>query len=139
MIADVSIHDGAKGPTENPHAIIMLTTREIRPLGFGKKVMEWHDRTLLLEARQQWAKIANRHMELASLKDRIDHRSLEAQGIERQPAAHLGPRRTRLIRQIELHLKTIEDTIEAERRKEDPFLPDLDTMLTELEAQIDQL
>ncbi len=117
----------------------MLTPREIRPLGFGKKVRGWHDRTLLLEAMQQWAKIANRHMELAGLKDRIDHRSLEARGIERQPAAHLGPRRTRLIRQIELHLKTIEDTIEAERRKEDPFLPDLDTMLTELEAQIDQL
>lgn len=142
MIADVAIHEGIKSPNENPHAIIMLTTRQIEPLGFGNNVIDWHRKALLLEAREQWAKIANKHMQRAGLPDRIGHRSYEAQGIERQPSAKLGPRRTRIIRQIQRSLAFIELIIEAERRKSDPFSPELDnidSMLPQLEKQIDQL
>ena len=52
-----------------------------------------------------WSKnsclIANKHLELAGLEDRIDHRTLVAQGIEREPTTHQGVWQTQEIRQIE--------------------------------------
>ena len=50
------------------------------------KPKEW------LEAvREKWARFANRALELAGFAERIDHRSLEAQQVERIPQIHLGP------------------------------------------------
>ena len=45
MIADFSIHDKKDG---NPHAHIMLTTRDVSPEGFGKKNIEWNKKDLFL-------------------------------------------------------------------------------------------
>ena len=44
MVADLAIHH-AKG--ENPHAHILLTTREVSPDGFGKKERNWNQKDLL--------------------------------------------------------------------------------------------
>lgn len=88
MIADVAIH---RDNAENPHAHIMLTMREITPEGFGKKVRDWNDKELLETWRAEWANDANRALERAGHSDRIDHRSLEAQGSERLPTVHEGP------------------------------------------------
>jgi ATP-dependent exoDNAse (exonuclease V) alpha subunit len=114
MVADVAIHQGAKGEQLNPHAHVMLTMREIGAEGFGPKVREWNDRSLLKDVRQEWAKSANRHMELAGLDQRIDHRTLRAQGIDREPTVHQGVWQTREIRQIERQLKAIERIKEVE-------------------------
>lgn len=94
MVADVAIH---RDNPENPHAHIMLTMREITPDGFGKKVREWNDKELLETWRAEWAKYANRALERAGHSDRIDHRSLEAQGSDRLPTVHEGPH----VRQME--------------------------------------
>lgn len=45
----------------------------------------------LLETRKLWATVQNAHLEKYGHTDRVDHRSLKDQGIERQPEAHLGP------------------------------------------------
>ncbi|MDJ0747614.1 MAG: MobA/MobL family protein [Xenococcaceae cyanobacterium MO_167.B27] len=37
-----------------------------------------------------WAEIANRALEKAQVNEKIDHRSNEAQGINRIPQIHLG-------------------------------------------------
>lgn len=87
MIADVAIH---RDNPENPHAHIMLTMREITPDGFGNKVREWNDRELLENWREQWARYANRALERAQVRERIDHRSFAEQGKEIQPTIHLG-------------------------------------------------
>lgn len=88
MVADIALHNLAG---ENPHAHIMLTTREIGPDGFGKKNREWNDRELHKEWRKGWADQANQALERAGSQERIDHRSLEDQGVQRTPQIHVGP------------------------------------------------
>lgn len=88
MVADIAIHH-SKG--ENPHAHILLTMRDIGPDGFGQKNRSWNDRSLLEKWREQWAEHTNRALERAGHSARIDHRTLEAQGIERIPQIHIGP------------------------------------------------
>ena len=88
MIADISFHDQM---SENPHAHVLLTTRDITPEGFGLKNRDWNKKELLESWRENWSNSINLAMERAGLETRVDHRSLEAQGIERQPQIHLGP------------------------------------------------
>ena len=41
--------------------------------------------------RARWAEVQNAALERAGIEARVDHRSLEAQGIEREPQQHRGP------------------------------------------------
>ena len=87
MIADIGYHDF---DSPNPHAHIMLTMRDVDQDGFGKKRREWNQRQALDRHRQAWEEYANRALERAGFEERIDHRSLKEQGIEREPQIHLG-------------------------------------------------
>ena len=87
MVADVALHQMGK---DNPHAHILLTTREITPEGFGNKNRDWNQKDHLETWRKSWQEHANKALELAGHKTRIDHRTLEAQGIDRVPQIHLG-------------------------------------------------
>ncbi len=87
MVADVSLHFSN---AHNPYAEVMLSTRKLELEGFGLKVREWSSRQLLYEWRESWAHHANRQLEDAGSSARIDHRSLEAQGIDRLPTMHEG-------------------------------------------------
>jgi hypothetical protein len=88
MIADVALHDLN---SENPHAHLLLTKRVVTPDGFGNKDRNWDQKSVLQEHRSSWAEHANRALASAGYTDRIDHRSLKNQGIERLPQIHLGP------------------------------------------------
>jgi hypothetical protein len=44
----------------------------------------------LINLRERWAKIQNKHLEKYQCTDRVDHRSLKDQGIDREPEKHLG-------------------------------------------------
>lgn len=46
----------------------------------------------LVELRGRWATLQNEHLDRAGHAGRVDHRSLEAQGVERIPERHLGPK-----------------------------------------------
>jgi hypothetical protein len=87
MIADIGYHDF---DSHNPHAHIMLTMRPVNEEGFGKKKRQWNRRDAVKEYRADWAEYANRALEQAGFDERIDHRSLKEQGIEREPQIHLG-------------------------------------------------
>jgi len=90
MVADVCVH---RGDANNPHAHVLLTTREVGPGedGFGKKAREWNGRELLREWRREWARSVNRELERVGYPERIDHRSFAERGIDREPTVHEGP------------------------------------------------
>lgn len=92
--ADVSIHSPDKGgDNRNFHAHILLTTRRLLPEGFTEKTRELDDvkQGEVAYWREQFARFQNFRLHAAGLKDRVDHRSLKAQGIDREPTKHLGP------------------------------------------------
>jgi hypothetical protein len=92
MVADIAWHEpDREGDQRNHHAHILLTMRDIGADGFGQKNRDWNRRELLQEWREQWQEHANRALERAGRTERIDHRSLQAQGIDREATTHLGP------------------------------------------------
>ncbi|WP_268967730.1 MobA/MobL family protein [Zooshikella ganghwensis] len=95
MIADINIHHAKD---ENPHAHILLTTRDVTPEGFGKKNRDWNQKDVLESWREAWEQHANRALERAGHDERIDHRSLAAQGSDRLATIHLGPQATEIER-----------------------------------------
>ena len=92
MVADLNVHwDMGKDGQPKPHAHVMLSMREIGPDGFGKKVVEWNSTALLKEWREAWADHVNQRLAELDIDARIDHRSLEAQGIDLEPQHKIGP------------------------------------------------
>lgn len=77
IICDFVIHNDKDN--KNPHAHVMITTREIIPNGFGKKVREWDTEESLNVWRKQWAKVQNKHLKELNIKSRVSHLTLEAQ------------------------------------------------------------
>ncbi len=94
MVADISFHNFN---SNNPHAHIMLTTRRINDNGFGFKQRDWDKKELLQQWRFYWAEKVNLSLEQAGHKDiKVDHRTLEEQGVNRLPQIHLGPDVTKM-------------------------------------------
>lgn len=100
MVADVAIHAPSKeGDARNHHAHILLTMREITPEGFGAKMRELNSKAQLETWRENWERTANRYLKKHGHEARIDRRSLEAQGIDREPTIHKGPITTQFERE----------------------------------------
>lgn len=92
MLADVAIHaPDPDGDERNHHAHILLTMREFGPDGFGAKVREWNSKEQLEDWRDAWERTTNRYLERYGHEARIDRRTLEAQGVDREPTVHRGP------------------------------------------------
>jgi hypothetical protein len=99
MVADWAIHEpNRRGDQRAYHVHIMTTTRAIGPEGFGAKVRAWDKRDTLVAVREAWAIHANRALERAGIEARIDHRTLEAQGIRRMPVITKGVKLTEMER-----------------------------------------
>jgi MobA/MobL family len=84
----------------NHHAHLLVTTREVTPDGLGPRTsleLGGRERHLLglkgssreeyIAIRERWAQLTNSALEHAGLDDRVDHRSFERQGINREPVA----------------------------------------------------
>ncbi|WP_298937992.1 AAA family ATPase [uncultured Ruegeria sp.] len=84
MIADCTFHD----LEDNPHIHVMASMRDLGPDAWGKKNMAWDHKSLLRSWRMEWANAANIALERAGLHQRIDHRTLEEQGIELKPDSY---------------------------------------------------
>jgi ATP-dependent exoDNAse (exonuclease V) alpha subunit len=98
---DVSVHrPGRGGDTRNHHAHLLCTTRRLTPEGFKDKTRELDDAKTGEVAfwRERWAALTNERLKERGVQARIDHRTLEAQGIERTPTVHKGPLLTALER-----------------------------------------
>jgi len=97
MIADVNIHHPDRQSDErNHHAHIMLTMRELTADGFHQKkatelARSWNDDELLKTWRAEWAHHQNQELERHGHEARVDHRSYEERGIDREATQHRGP------------------------------------------------
>ena len=91
MIADLNVHwDMAEDGTPKPHAHVMLTMRSVDEDGFGSKVREWNRTEMVERWRERWAELANERLAELDIDARIDHCSLEAQGIALEPQSQIG-------------------------------------------------
>ena len=101
---DIALHAPRDYPGSDPrnfHAHLLATTREVTGEGLGAKTaLEWSDthrrqaglgRAVgeLLYVRERWALAANSALEKEHFNQRIDHRTLKAQGIDREPRPHI--------------------------------------------------
>ena len=90
MCADISIHAGVH--SDNPHAHILLTMRNVTIAGFELKNREWNDRYFLNQWREEWAKAQNREFMQRGMDERVAHKSHIRRGDhEHKPTLHLGP------------------------------------------------
>src|SRR5215831_4517246 len=108
-VADIAWHAPSKAEGLNWHAHVMVTMRKVEGTGFAAKkerpagdglkhpALIWKEE--LMRLRIAWADTANRHLEAAGLDIRIDHRSLEARGIDRDPEPKQGPLATKIERE----------------------------------------
>ena len=94
------IHQTGKDD-HNPHVHIAVHDRDIET---GRRVLCLSDSTRdRIKAglpgpkavdwiRERWEVVCNQSLERAGFEERIDRRTLEAQGIDREPTIHVGPR-----------------------------------------------
>ncbi len=97
---DFAIHAPRTDP-RNYHAHLLASTREINSAGFGAKTtLELNDANRMnrglppffqevAATRERWANMANAALRDARVQARVDHRSLAAQGIDREPRLQL--------------------------------------------------
>ncbi|MYM72195.1 MobA/MobL family protein [Duganella sp. FT109W] len=101
VAADVAVHAPSReGDERNHHAHIMLSACSVGEDGtLGKKAVELDPihcqrhglGNMADRERARWEEIVNVQLERAGHAARVDHRSLQAQGIDRVPTSHLGP------------------------------------------------
>lgn len=103
-----AIHQSGED-AHNPHAHIVLRDRDLETgkrvlrlsdsardrakAGLEPKAVEW--------IRDRWEQLANQALERAGHDARIDRRTLEAQGIDRVPTIHIGPRGEEVDRHVQ--------------------------------------
>ena len=102
FVVDYAIHRSKDG--NNPHAHVLCTMRPVdaeSETGFGKKpdmagkftgrgIVGDGAKADLNDWRETWATAQNKALEAAGSDARVDHRTLEAQGIERVAGTHVG-------------------------------------------------
>ena len=104
VAVDFAIHKAHReGDERNSHAHVLTTTRSITATGLGAKTdIELGDRDRAKKGlgraaeevksiRGRWAELTNEHLQRHGIEARVDHRSLQEQGIERLPTTHVGP------------------------------------------------
>ncbi len=103
MIADLNVHwdIGADGMAK-PHAHVMLTMREVGEDGFRAKVRAWNEHANVGQWRERWENHVNARLAELDIDARIDHRSLEAQGIALEPQDKIGGPAQRMEREGQL-------------------------------------
>lgn len=101
---DLAVHAPRDFPGSDPrnfHAHLLATTREVTAQGLAAKTTlelndtKRHERGLgpaineLLYVRERWSVVTNEALRDANLTARVDHRSLAAQGIDREPYPYI--------------------------------------------------
>jgi hypothetical protein len=101
---DIAIHAPARRSDErNHHAHLLMTTRRLNADGLTEKTRELDDLKTgeVTRWRERWATLVNQHLAEHGHTERVDHRSLEAQGLDRDPTFHKGPAVTAIERRGE--------------------------------------
>jgi hypothetical protein len=107
----LAIHAGRDrdGHAHNPHAHLMFSERQNDGLerspghwfrranaahperGGAPKSRRFHGRNWVEQARERWATLTNQALERAGRSERVDHRSYERQGLDKEAGHHYGP------------------------------------------------
>jgi hypothetical protein len=107
----LAIHAGrdASGHEYNPHAHLMISERKNDGIdrspqqwfsranpddpsrGGAEKTRTIHGRAWTEHARARWADLTNKTLARVGRDERVDHRSYERQGIDREAGRHYGP------------------------------------------------
>jgi hypothetical protein len=98
-----------KGKGKNPHFHLILSERVMKEneehspnIYFTRngalQTREFQSKDWLISVRQKWSQMTNDALAAAGTEQRIDHRSLKAQGIDREPQKHRGPYQTHITR-----------------------------------------
>ena len=111
---DFAIHAPHRdGDSRNHHAHVLATTRVVSDEGLSAKTdIELKDadrakkglssgRAEVTAIRERWALLVNERLAQHGHAARVDHRSLAAQGIDREPTRHKGPAITAIERRGE--------------------------------------
>jgi hypothetical protein len=69
------------------------SARERQNAGMEPKAVDW--------VRERWEVVCNRSLERIGVNARIDRRTLVAQGIDREPTIHIGPRAQHIENQVQ--------------------------------------
>ena len=98
VAVDLAVHEPARGgDPRNFHAHLLATTREVTPAGLSAKTgldMDGRERRRrglpdhrqeYINVRERWATLTNQALRDAHIDARVDHRSLAAQGVDREP------------------------------------------------------
>ncbi|MDQ0564386.1 Ti-type conjugative transfer relaxase TraA [Rhizobium mesoamericanum] len=112
VAVDFAIHQPhVESDVRNSHAHLMITTRAVTERSLGEKTLLERDNKWLLanhmptshmqlkDLRQAWEHLANRHLAMAALDIRIDHRSHREAGLNIEPTEHVGVHATQIDRQ----------------------------------------
>lgn len=96
VAVDMCIHaPGKKGDDRNHHVHFLTSTRVFRPDGFGEKTRVLDSPKTsgkeVTAVRQLWERLCNMALARNGVHEHIDHRTLRAQGIDREPTPHLWP------------------------------------------------
>lgn len=89
-----AFHEKGKD-AQNPHCHLVIRDRDFES---GRRVFGMSEKGSTERLRVLWEKCANLALERAKCQARIDHRTLEAQGIAREPTIHEGVRGRRMHR-----------------------------------------
>jgi len=138
MVAQI---DGHHWNSDNPHAHVMLTMRRLAGDAFGGKCRDWNSPELLNHLRASWAEAANAALAAAGSDARIDHRTLAAQGIQREPSPHLGPKASGYEARTGLpsNVRQLREAANAPRAALAVEIQQAEASVIELEAQLSAL
>lgn len=138
MIADVNIHN----LKTNPHAHVLLTTRNLLENGyFGNKNREWNKRDLLKKWRKEWEKECNDFLASCNISDRICCESYETKKILKIPTLHIGNNSNKEIKkEINIIINKINKLIEHQNRnlffKNNDISYSLEELISELKNKL---
>lgn len=94
-------------------------------------IADWNSKDSLFRWRESWASMCNQALRDNNICEQIDHRSYEAQGINKVASVHLGPSAYHAEKQ---GYKTDRGDINREIAKDNIFLDDLDEQIKRLEG-----
>jgi MobA/MobL family len=146
----LAIHAGLDedGRDHNPHAHLMFSERRNDGIertredwfrranptdpdhGGAFKSRTYHGPEWVEQARERWADLTNKKLQQRGLTERVDHRSYERQGIDREPGRHYGPSAPHAVGRGEAHDR-LDDALAV--RDDEKRLHDLDQEIARLE------
>lgn len=89
LVADTCWHKLESG-SNNPHVHVLVPIREAKEDSFGDRVDAIEARRTVYKLREAWATHCNKYLADAGIGERIDHRRLKSQGIDREPTINIG-------------------------------------------------